>query len=207
MTTPRGRSSGYQRSTPVGSHWNSQYEGATPRRTPTSRARAGPPQAYMPRQGLFEGEHVFNLFDNSSDDEVDDRGIPFYQSQRQSIADSNHFSSTTTTPVHTYNTPSAPPPNEPPMDFVALFQEQQAMLQKIVQQQENMQKKQEQLLEKQKTSEEKITHLEENLCSELTSDSNKQKSRVTRQLTVWFSFHDKMLIILLEFSGFYTRQS
>jgi mevalonate kinase len=119
-----------------------------------------------------------------SDEEVDGGGITFYQSQSFAGGfDSNNFCDNS--PVQTCDMPSAAQPKELPPNLVALFQEQQAMFQKIVKQQENMLRQQEQLIEKQKVSEEKILHIEESLNA---SCSSKLKTRVTRQLTVGFFF-------------------
>ena len=144
----------------------------------------------------------------SSDEDVDGGDLPFYQSQSFTGGfDSNNFGGNSPVgnspvAVQTCNMPSTAPPSP---NLVALFQEQQAMFQKIMKQQENMQRQQEQLIEKHKASEEKILHLEENLSASSTS---KQKTRVTRQLTVGFISSDAIMLktphYIIEFSGFCT---
>lgn len=220
VNTPRGRSlgaPGQRNSTPTSARarWSSQGAPGTPVGTPRRTSRTGTlrsaarPQVYMPRQGLFEGENVFDALDGEecpSDEEMDDGGIPFYQSQSFAESSRSRDISGTASPMQTFNTPSTAQPKEPPVNFVALFQEQQATFQTISKQQENLQKQYEHLIEKQKTSEEKISWLEETLQSELAGGTGKQKAKVTRQLTVCSSLSraTKLAIHFLEFSGFCT---
>ena len=74
------------------------------------------------------------------------------------------------------------PSSQPQNDMMALLQ-QQGMLQKVLSQQKDMQDQQNVLMDKQQKLEKKIQSLEESILSS-GSDGQKQKARVTRQLTV-----------------------
>ena len=175
----------------TGSDQNNNLPGRTPQRTPRNPGHnVG---HYMPRQGLFEGEHVLDLLGHYSSEEEEASHMQFY-SNRNGVTTpvpNQSFDSCDIMndgPPHTegYDRTSSLAPKEPSVNFVALFQEQQAMLQCILKQQETMQKQQEQIIEKQKTFEERVIHLEESEVSESSGGSCKRKSRVTRQLTVSF---------------------
>lgn len=135
----------------------------------------------MPRQGLFEGEDVLDMFDDNGDEDGDTNCPPsmFYSNRPRPY---NIPSSNVPMPRHVeaFDTPTS---LDPSINFVSLLQEQQAMLKNIMKQQEDMQKQQEQIIEKQKASEERIVELED-LLSEPAENSSKKKTRVTRQLTV-----------------------
>ena len=85
--------------------------------------------------------------------------------------------------MDTFDTPR-PVSNKPSVNFVALFQEQQAMLKNIMKQQEKMQNQQEDIDKKQEAFQEKMLSLEEHLAFSDSSGCSKQKARVTCQLTV-----------------------
>ena len=131
----------------------------------------------MPRQGLFEGERVLDLLDEH-DDVSSDEGVshPQFYPDPAGVATPNQS-------YNNFNDSPVLPPREPPaMNFVSLFQEQQAMLQTVIKQQQNMLKQQEQIIEKQKFFEEKIAHLED--MAESPENASKCKSKVPRELTV-----------------------
>ena len=134
-TTPRGRRNiskgigsapGGRGNTPNNSCWKRAGDTSTPLRDSQNERR----RHYMPRQGLFEGEHVLDMFDHSSDDD-DERSCPpsvLYQSRSSPY---NIPSSSAPIPRH-FDEFNAATPVEPSINFVSLFQEQQAMLKSIM---------------------------------------------------------------------------
>ena len=184
-------------------------------------------QHYMPHQSLFDREQILdNLEDDSTHenefsppvfDSTELNLLSYYgPSDRRPqplVQSSSKFS------IHTpkcgngaarqtnYCTPHSQifqPSSQPQNDMIALLQQQQGMLQKVLSQQKDMQDLQTVLMDKQQKLEKKLQSLEESTLSS-GSDGQKQKARVTRQLTVsivhyvsLFLFNFTMPYILLQ---------
>ena len=155
----------------------------SPLATDPSRPRVRP-QHYMPNQGLFEREDVYALMSQSDDDDNYGEGT-----SRSDLSFGPHPERIT----RDTNLSSQSQQTRTSIDFVALFQEQLAMLKTIVTQQESMKEQQQQLIRNYELLEEKIAHLEKVSTSNSSNTSSKHRTKVPRQLTV----SDLELIIIV----------
>lgn len=173
MSTPRGRRTPAQKLATVN--------------TPT------PPEHYLPRQSLFDRNQVFSMMESSEDDE--NTPLPFYggSASHGAIAVTRPSSVSPLADASSLPEWQEPSPDEvfrahrsrnSSINFVQLFQEQQAMLQKIGLQQEKIQKQQEEYIKRQEKFEEKIADLEEQLLA--APSAMKRRERIPRQLSVCF---------------------
>lgn len=170
-------------------------------RKQTSGAARDRPLHYLPNQGLFDRDDALAFLTDDGHDEndqfeEDEETLSFY-----STPNSRSQRSASSTPRSSSQSPLGESPfqnlqrgycehtQNASLDVIALLQEQQAMLQKVVKQQEAMQKQQQDILKKQKEFTDKVINLEDKVASSITSSESgfatvKEKTRITRQLTV-----------------------
>ena len=163
------------------------------------------PSHYLPNQSLFDRDSVLDFITDDDHDLQEEEYDPketsdhlsFYSTpasrSRSPLGESFH--NCDISQHHSLDHDPLAQTGGTTIDIVVLLQEQQALLKKVVTQQESMQKQQQHILQKQKEFEIKFSNLDEKLSTSLSSTSGagsasggKQKARVTRQLTVKYSY-------------------